>query len=339
MAKKASYSDLNVLNKSPLKDVYVFTGKDEYFRESSIKIISMKIKKEIDEEVSIYKLYGEELTAEELGISLSSMSLFSSNKLVIVKGCSKMNIDCWNVIIDFVKEPIEGTVLLLEDDKIDSRKGYAKDLLKHSSWYDFRDMRQNEMIGWIMKQADLKNLQVDRDAAILLMNSTEKGLNNIVREFEKIELFVKEDRRVSADLIQDISSSVGSFDVFDFIDRICEGNASHVINQLKRLFVFQESVPGIIVLISRHILILLKLKLYSETLKDKNELSKKTGIVSWFFDKYEKQSAGFTAVELEELLEAALEADTNLKTGFQKDKMVLTLLVQRFICIVKKEAA
>ncbi|MCP4727245.1 MAG: DNA polymerase III subunit delta [bacterium] len=339
MAKKAVYSDLKVLNKSVLKQVYVFTGPDEYFRDSSIKIVSSRIKKEVDEEVSIHKLYGEELTPEELGVNLSSMSLFSTNKLVIIKNCGKMNKDSWDIIVEFIKDPTEGATLLLEDEKIDGRTGYARTLSEHSVWYDFRDMRQNEMIEWINRQAEIKELSIDREAAVLLMNSIEKGLNNIIREFEKIELFVGQDRRVTAELVQNISCSLGSFVIFDFIDNICEGEMEYTISQLKKIFVYQESVPGLIVMMTRHLLILFKIKLYSEKMNDKNEISKKAGIVNWFYDKYARQAGNFSVAELEELLEAALEADKNLKTGFQKDKMVLTLLVHRFISIVRKDAA
>ncbi|MFC1564300.1 DNA polymerase III subunit delta [candidate division KSB1 bacterium] len=337
MAKHKQQDELKRLNRSEIKQTYVFTGAEDYFREAAVKVITGRIRNEIDKEVSIHKIYGEETTADELSVNLSSMSLFSSNKLVYIKSCSKMNKDCWNLIMEFVKDPSEGTILLLEDEKIDGRTDYARVLNEHADRYDFKALIPSEMYGWIKKQAGNRGLNIDEGAVTLLINSTEKGLHNYIRELEKIELFAGESGQVTEELLGEISGSLGSFSVFDFINTIYDGKAAEAINQLKKIFVFKESVPGAIVLIHRHLMILLKIKLYSEKGLSHKEIMSRTGLPPWFFKDYIRQAESFDISDLEELLETLLETDTDLKTGYRTDKMVMTLLVNKIISIINKK--
>ena len=155
-------------------------------------------------------------------------------------------------------------------------------------------------------------------------------LRNYVSEFAKIQLFTQEKKKLSAEDMVDIVHANRGFNIFEFTHALCEPSVKKTLEHVQQILLYKENIPGIFIMIVRHLVLLLKIKLYTERSLSKNEIVKIAGIPWFRYDRYARQAAAVSIEDMQNLLEAVLEADIHLKTGYQDEKMIVTLLVHRF---------
>lgn len=331
MNKKQTYRErLLAIKSAPLMQVYVITGAEDYLRETAIGLIFKKNESAGKESAAVKKFFGDEIDAGGLNVNLVSYSLFSEKECILIKNARKMNSECWQIIEIYVKKPRDNTTVILEDEKFDERVSAVKYLKKNAAWYDFPLLYDNQLMAWLRGYAAKLGFSMNTDALQVIKDSVEPALRNYVNEFEKIQLFAQEKKELSADDIIEIVHSSRGFNIFEFTHALCEPDSNKALEILHQIFLYNESVPGILIMIVRHLTILLKIKLYgTRSLKD-NEIAKIVGLTYFRYKQYAQHAAQITIENIRILLEAALEADTHLKTGYRNEKMILTLLIQKF---------
>jgi len=331
MNKKQTYRErLLAIKNAPLMPVYVITGAEDYLRENAIKLIFTKSESAGKDSTAVKKFFGDEIDAGGLNVNLVSYSLFTEKECILVKDARKMNSECWQIIEKYVKEPRDTATVILEDEKLDERIPAVKYLKENAAWYDFPLLYDNQLMDWLRRYAAKLGFFMNDDALQVLKDSAEPTLRNYVTEFEKIQLFAQEKKELSADNIIEIVHSSRGFNIFEFTHALCEPDSNKVLELLQQIFLYNENIPGILIMIVRHLTILLKIKLYSVQGFKNNEIAKIVGLTYFRYKRYAQHAAQITIENIRTLLEAVLEADTHLKTGYRNDKMILTLLIQKF---------
>jgi len=354
MAKNPSYRDnfLRIRN-SELKPSYVLSGEEDFLRETAVKMIIEKANTKDEDEVTVTKVYGEELEAEELSVDLLSYSLFSDWKFVIIKDAGKMKYSCWKVVDTYIKEPLDKTVLILEDEKIKKREkktdesdnsdkstGTLKSfIMKNSLCLDFPLLYDNQILDWMVRYTSKISLQVGPEALRILVDANENNLRIYVNEFEKLLLNFPDGKLINESDMLDFIQVNRGFKIFEFLDSICEAKGSCAIAQLQQIILQNENAPYVLVMITRQLTNLLKIRIYLDKGIHGSNISKVSGINHYVVRKSLPQAEKISVDELRDLLEATLEADKGLKTGYQTDKIILTILIQKFISVFSRNAA
>lgn len=310
--------------------IYCITGADDYLREDAIEKIVQKGESGEDSTLTVKKLYGDTIEAEELDINLVSYSLFTEKKFIIVRNAGRMKSGCWERIKSYMQDPVATTTIILEDEKIDTRKSAIKSILDHAVRYDFPLPNDIQIMEWLRWYSAENGLTLSEDALLVLKEATEPKLRNYINEFEKIKLFSGQKEKLTGEDIISIVRSNRSFNIFEFTHALCEPDSSKVLEYLQRIFLFNESAVGILVMVTRHLILLLKIKLYRERGLKQKELKKITRLPGLIFNQYERQAARVSIPDLQKLLETVLETDEHLKTGYHDEKMALTLLIWNF---------
>ncbi|KPK95960.1 hypothetical protein AMJ80_02710 [bacterium SM23_31] len=316
--------------------VYVITGAEDYLRETAVNLILNKSESAGKDTIAVKKLFGDEIDAGELNINLVSYSLFTDKEFILIKDARKMNSECWNILEGYVKNPRISTTVILEDEKLDERIPAVKFLKENAAWYNFPILYDNQLIAWLREYAAKLDFSMNNDALYVLKDSTEPALRNYVNEFEKIQLFAQAEKELSEDDIIEIIYASRSFNIFEFMHALCETDSIKTLEFLQQFILYNESAPRIFVMIVRHLTILLKIKLYSARSIKSNEIAKIVKVPYFRFNRYVQQAAQISIDDILILLEAVLEADTHLKTGYRSDKMIITLLIQKFKSIFNK---
>jgi len=331
--------DLRSIKDNPLAPVYVITGAESYLRKTAVDVILSKGGETEGAGLSRIKVFGDEVDADALSMQLVSYSLFAETKFIVIRDARKMKSDCWGVIETYLSSPSESTIVIIEGDKLDGRNAVIKKLRAHALWFDFPRLWENQLTGWIKSYARKQGYTITDEAAQYLRDLTEPKLWHYVQEFEKIRLFAGEKTRLELDDLAAITQSTRSFNIFEFTDALCEPDTGKTVVLLNQIFMFNENIPGILVMITRHLMILLKIKLSTGARANQKDILQKTGLTRFHYAKYKNQAEWFTIQEIQRLLEATLEADKNVKTGVHTDRMVLTLLVHQFASVVNRDAA
>ena len=323
------FEKFEAVKRLPLQIIYCVMGEEEYLRDSAIKQIVEKAKFSGESESTLLRFFGDELDHDDLDVQLTSYSLFSESKTIIIKNTAKMRSTCWEIIEKFVKNPTENTTLVLDDDKFDKRNAAVNSVCKTAYILEFPALYDDQLLEWLHLHAKRLQLELTEEAAVALRESCEPKMRHLMNELDKIKLFSGDKTKLSADDIIDIVQTNRGFNIFDFTHALFGRDNSKKLEHLQKIFLFSESAPGIIVMIARHVTILLKIKLYSSMGLDRGNMEKVIGLRRWFLNQYFEQAKRLTIDSLKLLLDIVLEADTNLKTGRFNEKMVLTLLVLR----------
>lgn len=341
------------IKNSPLQPAYVVTGAEEYLCETALKLITEKARLKSDEPPTVTKYYGDELESDQLSVDLLSYSLFSDSKIIIIKNIGQLRLGCWENIAQYLNDPFENTTLILEGElavskpkkKNDSKKeksgnrAVINTVIEKAACYDFPALYDNQIVDWLRNYARKMGIVIDNDALLILKDANKPLLLNYVNEFEKIRLYSPKGGTINATEMLEILQQSRGADVYGFIDSVLKGETLNAVAQLRQIMLHNESTPYLIALLTGHLKNLMLVKIYNSRNLGRDKILKLIGIRPFLYNKLVSQAGNHSVGEIKTMLEAVLEADTHLKTGYQTDETVLTLLIQKIKSASQKNAA
>lgn len=109
---------------------------------------------------AIEKIEGDAIAADNLPDLLSGISLFSSDRLVVLYDAS-LNREVWEKLAEYIETD---TQLVLVESSPDKRTKTFKQLQKHANSTEFKNLNETEAKNWLLKQA--KSDSIDLSPAL-----------------------------------------------------------------------------------------------------------------------------------------------------------------------------
>jgi len=97
---------------------------------------------------------------------------------------------CWEIIRRALDNPVEGTTIILEDEKFDKRGSHVKSVVQSAYSIEFPKIYDDQMREWLQWYAERLNIHLSADAAAVLKESCEPKMRHLINELEKIRLFI-----------------------------------------------------------------------------------------------------------------------------------------------------
>lgn len=157
----------------------------------------------------------------------------------------------------------------------------------------------------------------------------ENSLTVINNEVEKLCCYTG-DREIKREDINYLFVETSDDDIFDLINPLSQRKAKDALKILDELLFKGGKVNFILNMIERHFMLLLKVKLYMQSGRDKDYISKGFKLSPYRYDIISNQSRHFTDKQLEKVVELCLDSERKMKTSPVDDKTELELLI---ICI------
>lgn len=230
---------------------YLLYGTEKFLIDKEIKNIISKLK--VDElNISRYDL--EFNTIKEILEDANTVSLFSSNKLIIVDGAIIFNrvqskkIDDLELLEEYLKNSNPDVTIIFIDrnEKIDSVKKIVKLIKEKGTIKEFNALKNIS--------SSVKNMfddyNVSNDAINLLIDRVGKDLEIIYQEVEKLKIYKIEDKTITTKDIEDVTVENINVDIFKFVDDIINKNKKSAITTYKELLKLNEEPIKIVALIA-----------------------------------------------------------------------------------------
>lgn len=187
---------------------------------------------------------------DELLQSASSMSLFSSKKLIELRiGAGKLGTNGSKALLDYLSRLSPDLVLLVVGDKLESQvtsSKWHKEVEKVGVTIQTWPISPRELPGWIRGRMTRLNLQPIGQSVNLLAELVEGNLQAADQEIKKLSLLYEAGGSIDeAQIIAAVSDS-SRFKLFDLSDAFLEGNAKQVVRVLQGLN--EEGIEPILVL-------------------------------------------------------------------------------------------
>lgn len=181
----------------------------------------------------IERVDGSEIELRQLPDLLTGATLFSSRRLVIIKGLST-NKSVWSDLIDWLPRIGDELHIIFVDNKPDKRTKTYKEIVKVAKVEDFpawtdRDIYKAEQ--WIEDEARRQKLVIDKKSIQTLVARVGVDQWQLYHALEKLAVFDV----ISSQLIEETIEANPSENVFSLLDAALKGNFKQVSEMLQTL--------------------------------------------------------------------------------------------------------
>ena len=150
-------------------------------------------------------------------------------------------------------------------------------------------------------------------------------------QLEKICVFLNKEREISIDSIQQVSSELKQFNIFDLQNAIGVKDKAKSITIANNLLENGAEPTFIIAMLTRYFTGLSKItELKSKNVPDM-EAARIVGTHPFYYPNYVKARTFYSDPKLVEVFRALLKADVTVKTTSTDDKTIITLLIAEIL--------
>lgn len=230
---------------------YLLYGTETYLIEKEIQDIKQKNKFD-DLDISKYDL--ENNLIDEIYEDLTTVSLFSSRKLIIIDNAFIFNrvqqkkLDNINLIEDYLEKNNSDNVLIFIDrsEKIDSAKKLTKLIKKDGI---IKEFNKEKNISKAVKNM-FEDYKITDSLIEYLINRVGNNLEIMHNEVEKLKTYKLDDKIITKDDIDSLISENIDIDIFKFIDDIINKNKKEALKTYQELIKINEEPVKIIALLA-----------------------------------------------------------------------------------------
>lgn len=309
-----------------LAPVYILLGEEDLLKESAILKIKQKAlppENQATMSFNYVSIDGRSATSAQIIDECQQLPFMNNTRLIVVKDTERVINDN---LIEYIKNPVETTCLVLLIRKIDKRLGIYKTLKEYAEIQEFDHLDEKEIIEWIQHYIRAKKKRISIMDASYIADILQNNLTGILQELEKLVTYVGERPNITEKDIEIIISENRIRDSFSLTEAIQNKDTSSAIKLVNELLNQGNSVPQIMGTIRWMITRLWQAK---ELLKNGNRhtLAKEIRIPPYFLNKFIGQAERFDITELKEGLIKLLAIEKLMRTYPLPQRLILELLV------------
>jgi DNA polymerase III delta subunit len=186
-----------------IQPVYYVIASDNYFVKKAGELLREKISGSKDNKDNFFLKYADEVSVNEIiDLCNNFSSLFSANKIVIVKHCEKFG-KKFDEIVQYAQNPDKDTTLLLAFDKeyVIDRK-----LDREFTFYDFANLPDELYLEWVKSIFESKGCIIASSELNLFVESVPRIFELVENEISKIagycdEVSTNGGKKITKDII------------------------------------------------------------------------------------------------------------------------------------------
>lgn len=229
---------------------YLLYGTEKFLIEKEIKNI---INKNSIDDINVSKYDLEINTIKEILDDANTVSLFSSNKLIIIDNSFIFSrvpkkIDNIELLEEYLKNSNPDVLMIFVNlnEKLDSVKKIVKHIKEKGTIKEFNPIKNiNNNVKSMFDDYKISDSSIN-----LLIDRVGNNLELIYQEVEKLKIYKIDDKIINNKDIEDLTVENINIDIFKFVDDIINKNKKSAIKTYKELLRLNEDPIKIIVLLA-----------------------------------------------------------------------------------------
>jgi len=334
MAKSKAPSILEVLpeiKKKKFKPLYYFFGEDSYNLSTTLSTLESSFTPMLQSDFDKEIIYSEDKSVGDILGHASSFPFGSERKLIIVKEAEKLKDK--KPLKDYADSPVDFTVIAFFHNGFITNLNSEpfKTLDTKGFLYEAKELKGKHLISWLVHEAEEKGKIFPDENAQLMVDIV--GENRIILEvqLEKICIYLNNKKEITIETIQQISSELKQFNIFDLQNAIGLKDKTKSLSVANNLLDNGAEPTFIISMLTRYFTGLAKVtELRSKNIPDR-DAARIVGTHPYFYPDYVKARTLYSDTKLVEVFRSLLKADVSIKTTSSDDKTLITLLITEIL--------
>lgn len=248
-----------------------------------------------------------ELELRNLPDLFTGATLFSVQRLIVLRGTAA-NKSLWSELEQWIERVPDETEIMLVESNPDKRTKTYKQLQKHGTIKEHKDLSEGELTAWLQTYAHGLGTDLSRELTAYFINYVGHDQWRLGSELEKLLLAEKP---ITRELIQDIVEPYPEATAFELLDSMFSGNTARV-SELIGLIRQREDPYQFFGLLSSQVLALLAIIAAASRRPD--EIAKDIGIHPFVVRKLTTVAKKRGKKNIELLIERLAHADERIKT-------------------------
>ncbi len=325
--------------------MYILWGQDDYSLGESLEEIKRGIGNQELLAANTTTLDGQQMTLDQLRTVCETLPFLAERRLVIVKGLLERfeprgkssrrkkitrvtnHQNEYKSLGAYISKLPDSTILVLIGSRITSKNPLLSELSARAKVKSFPLLRGTRLRQWIQKHVMEEGGTISPRAIDLLAKLVGGNLWIMANEINKLTLFTS-GRRIEEGDVKMVVSYAQQANVFAMIDAILEFKTGLAEQSLHQLLQIGASSAYLLVMLSRQVRMIVRVKELKNQGKSEVEIRNKLGLTSEFvWHKTREQAKRYPLGRIKEAYHKLLEADLSIKTGKYEGELALNILI------------
>ena len=280
--------------------IYLIFGDNTFETERRVKELAAKFDCETE------KADGSELTPEQLPDLVAGVTLFSSQRLIVIKQASQ-NKPVWTALGEWFEKGVENDIILVET-SLDKRTKTYKWLQKNAAVTETKELKPFEAAAWLVETAQERGVSLARDTAAYLVEYVGVDQWQLSGELDKLVLSGQPVTKEKIQQLVESSPQATSFELLDATFRGQDERAENLFAVVSR----QEDPYMFFGLLSSQIYAA-ALMAHARGMSPES-VAKAAGMHPFVLKKIQPLAQSLTRQQLRELTLRLAELDSNIKS-------------------------
>ncbi|NWG29254.1 MAG: DNA polymerase III subunit delta [Ignavibacteriaceae bacterium] len=334
MAKSKAPSileEIAEIKKRKFKPVYYFFGEDSYNLSSTLYTLEESFKPLLLSEFDKETIYSEDRSITDILGLATAFPFGSEKKLIIVKEAEKIKDK--KPLKDYASSPAEFTVIaFFHNGSITNLNTEPfKTLDAKNFLFEAKELKGKNLIDWLISEAEDKGKKLAEENAQVLVDIVGENRNMLEDQLEKICVFLNKEKEITIETIQQVSSELKQFNIFDLQNAIGLKDKTKAMTVATNLLENGAEPTFIITMLTRYFTGLAKITELKTMNIPVQEAARIVGTHHYYYPGYLKARTLYSDEKLVEVFRALLKADISVKTTTTDDKTIVTLLIAEIL--------
>lgn len=317
--------------------IFLLHGPESFRRQEKLKDLKDKYINKLDPlGQSLSVLDGAKVTVKNLSDSLSSGSLFTTKRMLIIENIFENKQDkLFPVLLELIKknEGDDDNIIIFNEDQIKKTglkaesKKLLSYLLKQPYVQEFKALTKPQLNSFIQKRINDRGAKISFSALNLIVSKIGDDLWRLSNETNKL-IAAANGQEISDKLVNELIKGDIEENIFALTDALGAKNSALVLRLLEEQLEAGMSLQYILAMLQRQVKIMLSIKLLQASSKlSENEINKNLKLHPYVFKKASYQARNFSLAELENYWQTLLHIDLDSKRGRSDIKSELYALL------------
>lgn len=325
--------------------MYILLGQDDYSLSESLEEIKRGIGDQALLAANTTTLDGQQMTLDQLKAVCETLPFLAERRLVIVKGLLERfeprgkssrrkktaqvtnHQNDYKSLVTYISTLPDSTILVLVSGKIASKNPLFSELSAKAKVKSFPLLRGARLRQWIQKHATKEGSTISPQAINLLAKLVGGNLWVMANEINKLTQFTS-GRRIEEGDVKMVVSYAQQVNVFAMVDAILEFKVGLAEQSLHQLLQRGASSAYLLVMLSRQVRMIVRVKELKKQRKPEIEIRNKLGLTSDFvWQKTIEQAERYPLERIKAVYPKLLEADLSIKTGKYEGELAFNILI------------